>query len=361
MRVGILTFSAAHNFGAILQCYGLFKTVQSLGHDVKVIDYQPDYLTAYKPQFGWRQVISRHVSTLPSRIKTYRYWRKIYDGYENFKRDNILLTPPVFSANELTDVIKQFDTIVVGSDQIWNSRFNGNDNIWYSQPLKNVNWITYAASAGNVNVWVEKGGNLKNRLSNFKRISVRESELGLAIENITGNECPPTVLDPSLLVDTSEWAKWTNHRVIQKDYILTYQARESDDVFRIARELSRQLNCNEIIPLDFYGNVKRNGYSTKIANPEEFISLVANAKCVVTTSFHGTAFSIISGTPFYTLRLNDGADGRSDNLLNSIGLSSRMINHNATPIFSMIDYHDAHQKLNMLRGVSLDYLREALS
>lgn len=361
MKVGILTFSAAHNFGAILQCYGLFKAIQNLGHDVKVIDYQPKYLKAYKPQFGWRQIVSRHVSTLPSRIYNYRYWRKIYDGYVNFKRENLLLTRPVFNESQLSEIVKQFDTIVVGSDQVWNEKYNGNDKVWYGLSSTDVKWVTYAASAGNVNEWLERCSNLTELLSNFRKISVRETELGEALSTITGMGCPPTVLDPSLLGDASIWAKWMNCKICTKDYILTYQARKSDDVFRVARELSCQLSCNEIIPLDFYDNVKQNGFSTKIAKPEEFISLVANAKCVVTTSFHGTAFSIISGTPFYTLRLNDGADGRSDNLLNSIGLSSRMINHNSTPIFSTVDYHDAHEKLNMLRGVSLCYLKEALS
>ena len=44
MKIGILTFHCAVNFGAVLQAFGLSQYLRSLGHDVSVIDYRPDYL-----------------------------------------------------------------------------------------------------------------------------------------------------------------------------------------------------------------------------------------------------------------------------------------------------------------------------
>ena len=41
MKIGILTFHWATNYGAVLQCYALQTYLESLGHDVRVINYKP--------------------------------------------------------------------------------------------------------------------------------------------------------------------------------------------------------------------------------------------------------------------------------------------------------------------------------
>ena len=39
MKVGILTFHDAHNYGAVLQAYALKKYIGKLGHNVRIINY----------------------------------------------------------------------------------------------------------------------------------------------------------------------------------------------------------------------------------------------------------------------------------------------------------------------------------
>ena len=41
MKIGIITFHWAINYGAVLQCYALQETLKALGHDVFVINYKP--------------------------------------------------------------------------------------------------------------------------------------------------------------------------------------------------------------------------------------------------------------------------------------------------------------------------------
>ena len=50
MKIGILTFHSAHNYGAVIQCYGLQQYLTSLGHQVFVIDYRPHYFDSYNPK-----------------------------------------------------------------------------------------------------------------------------------------------------------------------------------------------------------------------------------------------------------------------------------------------------------------------
>lgn len=59
--------------------------------------------------------------------------------------------------------------------------------------------------------------------------------------------------------------------------------------------------------------------------PIDFINLIKNAEYVVTTSFHGAAFSILFNKNFYVM--NNKSPQRIENLLNICGISNRMI-HN---------------------------------
>ena len=59
-------------------------------------------------------------------------------------------------------------------------------------------------------------------------------------------------------------------------------------------------------------------------NPIEFISYFKEASFVVTSSFHGTAFSLIFQKEFYVIGMGHLAD-RSASLLHLIGLSERLL------------------------------------
>lgn len=44
MKIGILTFHCAYNYGAVLQAFALQKYLQQMGNNVHIIDYRPKYL-----------------------------------------------------------------------------------------------------------------------------------------------------------------------------------------------------------------------------------------------------------------------------------------------------------------------------
>ena len=68
MKIGILTFHCAHNYGAVLQCYALQEILKSSGHDVEIIDYRPNYLINPYKVFYIRRFISH------SPIKIIKAW-----------------------------------------------------------------------------------------------------------------------------------------------------------------------------------------------------------------------------------------------------------------------------------------------
>ena len=46
MKITILTFQFAHNYGALLQAFALKDYLQSLGHQVNIAPYYPEWAQA---------------------------------------------------------------------------------------------------------------------------------------------------------------------------------------------------------------------------------------------------------------------------------------------------------------------------
>ena len=85
---------------------------------------------------------------------------------------------------------------------------------------------------------------------------------------------------------------------------------------------------------------------------------------VLTTSFHGTAFAVNYNKPLFSIvedRLS--LDSRQTDLLNSIGLESRILSiKDDFPNMKELtcDYREANVKLLQLREQSLSYLSKAI-
>lgn len=90
------------------------------------------------------------------------------------------------------------------------------------------------------------------------------------------------------------------------------------------------------------------------ASPLEFLSLINNAKVVVSNSFHATAFSIILNKDFYTypvLRHNN--ESRMIDLLNEFGLIER---YRSTFICKTIDWEKVFRKYKKQLDYSVEFL-----
>ena len=98
--------------------------------------------------------------------------------------------------------------------------------------------------------------------------------------------------------------------------------------------------------------------------PAEFLNLMYNSKFIVTTSFHGTAFSINFEKDFISL-VNDQPtlDNRQISLLKKMGMEECLLVKNTTLDnlkLPRIDYTAKCERINELRQLSIDYLDDAL-
>jgi hypothetical protein len=362
MKIGILTFHCAHNYGAVLQCFALQEYLTNCGHDVKVINYCPEYLLRpYRiiNSSGFNCVNPLKIAKSLIRellIAPIRYIR--HCNFNRFINTRLKLTSVVTN----DEIPPDFDVYIVGSDQIWNpSITQGFDKIYFCDfPFKKNHkiYLSYAASMESKRMSEEDADFLKRVLLNFNSISVREDELKKILQPFT-TKAVIQVLDPTLLLRREAWEKITPANTIKDKYVLTYQVREYNDTEKIAQHIANQLGVKVINLVAWVNRYKKNKYQT--ASPEQYLALIRNAECIITTSFHGTAFSIIYNKPFYTIKLNDGKDSRVHSLINALKLEERFIDKNDLPIFSPIDYLKANKELETLRQDSQLYLKSAIA
>ena len=99
---------------------------------------------------------------------------------------------------------------------------------------------------------------------------------------------------------------------------------------------------------------------TKYVIIDHFLTLVKNADCVVTNSFHGTAFSIIYKKKFITVP-HSTRGNRMIELLGKLGLNYCLWGSKEFSFEREIDYTATYNKLQMLRDDSIKYLTDALN
>ena len=198
----------------------------------------------------------------------------------------------------------------------------------------------------------------KNALRNFDYISVREAYLLDMLQPLVDKPIKH-VLDPTLIASLSVWEKLCSNKYENSGYVVVYQVRVDENTIRIAQHVAQQIGAKVKILVAW---PQRNSQELfQDATPEEFVETIRNAACVVTTSFHGTAFSVIFNRPFYTIALNDGADSRSSSLLCSLGLEDRLISANDLPKFSPINYSNSNKKLEILRRESFNFIYNSIN
>ena len=362
MKIGILTFHCAENYGAVLQCYATQEFLRSEGHDAKVIDYRPNYLLEPYQLFYLRRLLCRNpIHIVANLIKELihlpkRCYRR--RAYRRFSKQYLKLTETVDS----NSIPSSFDGYVVGSDQIWNAAITqGFDNVFFCKfpfSKEKKKYIAYAASMGKVELSDDNVKEIvREALDSFDAISVRERDLQKQLQDLFPHV--EQVLDPTLMANPKVWDHFTSQPLVPEKYVVVYEVRTNKNTLRIAKNLAAQIG-GKVIVIDSWTSLHRNEYY-KAVSPENFVNLIRHAACVVTTSYHGTAFSIILNRPFYTIRLNDGADSRSQSLLETLHLTERMIELHESPTFTPINYQEANNLLAVLRHKSQEFLIDALA
>lgn len=359
MKIGILTFHCADNYGAVLQTYGLQEYLKGFGHNVYVINYCPQSIVDYYKAFQWEWLpnrtamynlwlLIRAVWILPIRLKRKRRFRQFVNSHINL------------SSRDMAFADLSYDAFIFGSDQIWNPNLTaGLDDIYFGRfpAAKGKKLIAYAASAGSCKNLLPYANVLQSLILNFHAISVRERSLADYLQKITNNTIYVTV-DPVLLAGRSIYSKLAHKKISRKPYLLSFQLVYNELQSLIAKEIAKEKGLN-VIELSSLESLKQ--CKLLVAeSPESFLSLFLEASYVVTSSFHGTVFAILFEKDFNTVSLDAMQSERMSDLLRSLNLYDRLVIDGNQPTTASIDFNVLNKRLDELRASSQMFIKEAL-
>ena len=288
MKIGIMTFHRAANYGAVLQAYALQCYLAGAGNEAEVMDYRckeidhahaPFYMLYVK---GWKNKVKQFLR-LPVRVRK----RRLFDAFLARK-----IPLSIKADRKHMEVLQQrkYDAVIAGSDQIWNPDLTQKDMAYLLDfvPEDTVK-ISYAASFGTDRLDEKRAALYKKYLDSFDKLSVREQQGAYIIRKLCGKAAEHTA-DPTFLLQKEDWERFMTAPPYQ-DYILLYMIKYSDRLFRTAQELAGKTGKQLVFISDSMKRKKGVRY-VRYAAPEEWTGLLYHAACVVTNSFHGTAFSI---------------------------------------------------------------------
>lgn len=366
MKIGILTYHRAENYGALLQAYGLKTYLQSLGHDVSFVDYWPDYHNEYFELFSlqrFKKVGMKAKLVMLYNLLFYFARKKRKQNLQSFMYSKLGL-PKKARYSSKNDVCNEFDAVFYGSDQIWRKQgmpSHPGFDFWYyaSSNVVANRKIAYAASIGPINLTSEDEEMLKKQLSNFSQISVRESSLQDLLTSFGVKS--QIVTDPVFLLNPEQWRKLIPSNSDQKGkYILMYNLLGSNETVVFAEQLSQNYHLPIIEISKRYGLKELGSRYNHTAKVEVFLSLIDNAAYVVSNSFHGVALSVILEKQFYAVGMGDKAD-RVKSLLKLLDIQDRYIESNQYETETgSIEYKAVKELLSSMRSSSLDFISESL-
>lgn len=336
MNIGILTFHRSINYGSVLQTWALQHVLKKNGINSEVIDYEP---RMYKLLYESNAI---NAVGIKSKIKKLLQFKKKTDKqhqmFEQFRDKELSISAKKFFYDTTYDAYDNYDVIIAGSDQIWNTNISDCDPIYFLPFSFRGKKIAYACSinSGKANDRYSKEW-LREKIKDFHCVSIREQSGVKKVVSLTDRDDIENLPDPTLLLNRNDYSELIGNRIQDGKYIFMYNMWTKKEGLQLASIISKQLKMPVYTitnQMDLIRIIKNMRYGIKTdmkhTSPSDFLNFIYNAEFVITDSFHGTAFSIVFNKQFVTInsRLENGEyknDERLNSLLQKLGLIDRFV------------------------------------
>ncbi len=314
MKIGILTFHWATNYGAVLQCFALQTYLECKGHEVEIINYKPrQYDDSLWMFLRYRKFLH---------LKEYLSERKKEAAIAAFRSQHLKLSRRVYTCAEIGEIAGKYDAIVSGSDQVMNPSFllNGDrkgvitPSYFLGFPFEGKR-LGYALSFGCVKYPEKERGVASRYIEDFDVITVRESS-GVDIVKSMGRDDAIVVPDPTLLMGSEFYRKMAEGKQARKEeYVYCFFIR---NIATRKESIGRVLDGSMVVWNNDDGDFTMEGWLVKIRD----------ANFIVTDSFHCVVMCLKLHRPFAVvteLAGNVGMNDRFYTLLRSVGMLERLV------------------------------------
>lgn len=363
MKALIITLHRITNFGSMLQTYATQKSIERLGYDAEVLDFVPEGMTFFRACWPKNDVppMVKLIKLLPLFICNVIQFGTV----KRFVRQSVRLSPGRYSCyRDILDDIPVADVYVSGSDQVWNTQNNNPKDDLKAYYLGFVpegkRRVAYAGSFGKNEFTAEESAIIREYLAGYDAISVREDD-GLEILKRHGIRGGVQVVDPTMLLTAGEWLAFAGKKAPAPGFVFVYNLNRNPLLKHLAREISRKYGLKIVNFADSFDFIP--GAGNRLFNTAaDFINHIANARLVLTDSFHGTAFAINFRKQFIAVKA-PRYNSRLESILRLTGLESRMVSsveEGLTAYGDRIDYGTVTPVVEAARRASSGYLKNAL-
>lgn len=362
MKVGIVTFHRANNYGASLQTWALQKVLRDLKVDSGVINYHPEIIDRLYDPMMCRRGLSRQIKRFQQFLRN-RDSLKRYNKFIHFLNKNINMIGNFHTYSELEKAKLGLDAYIVGSDQVWNDTHTGGyDPAFFLQfAEQGKKRISYAASIGRDYFNPRFKEQFRQGLLRFDAISVREPSLLGAVKELVDMKVT-VVLDPTLLLEREDYEEIKGKSRIKEKYILIYMIEKNDQLMALANRISIALGI-PVIQRRPVGSLRNELPPFYTADAGDFLGLMESAEYVITNSFHGTVFSILYERPFVSM-LHSDTGSRTADLLKGLDLQSHILydikDFRDFGMFQIKNPEKLRSNIREQKKESLQFLKESL-
>lgn len=322
-KVGIYTIHADHNFGAMLQAYATAHFINSNGFDAEIVNYYPLH-------------VERSNKFVPHKFSFKGYIRSFYakmswsmrENYRHFTRfhGSMKLSRRYYSLDDIYNQKTDYDIHLVGSDQVWNVENGIPEKAYFHLDFldDNEKKISYASSIASDQIPEAIRPRMKRLLSRFNFLSVREDVAAQLVEELIEKKVKH-VVDPTFFLDKQGWLSMIGEdRLVEAPYILYYGFDTDENIQYVISHAKKNLGIQTVIVTPQPSTPFKADKVIRSAGPLEFLKLVNDAALVITSSFHGVAFSMNFNVNFFALKYKK-RNSRVESLLRVADLSGRLV------------------------------------
>lgn len=372
MKISILTWLHNGNYGTVLQAYALQKYLRNKGYNVNNIDLHPSVIEKTKNLIKQRNPLNLFLEKFedmlnrkacPDKNGLVRKNQRI----DEFLETNFILTRKIKRFVDLQEFKDSYDVYICGSDQIWSPTYYS-PSYFFDFVSESKKKIAYACSFGVKSVSAAKAAKMRRLIKRYHAVSVRE-KTGVAIMQQIVGSTPAVNVDPTMLLESTEWEEVVNHRIIEGEYMFCYFLSYNKQHWQKCIQTAKQLGFKLVFVPKTKESYAIEGEKIYDAGPMEWVSLIKYASFVATDSFHGCVFSIIHRRNFMVFkRFDDNSkesrNTRVYNLLETYGLGKVLVDNidSYSPVMiSESDYDAVIAKVNCNSQRSKDWLLNALN
>ena len=322
MKIGVMTWWRNTNYGGFLQGLALQTFLRKRGYDVEMVKYAFSLGSLSPSSVVWPSRIRSVRGLLPAlkdallalvvnsspfaRMSRLKKTQRLFDRY-------IRTSPREYASLAELNAARRYDTILVGSDQVWTTRWNDSEFSCLLRGIdESVRKVSYAASVGAETVHPHEAV-FAEALTRFDAISVRERTNVAELERLSGKKVE-WVVDPTQLLSAGEWRELLGLKTVPDEphvtfYCLSPFEGRVSELVRIAKE--RKCRVHIMTNVNAFCRRGRGWIRYLIARARIFLSPhlslrlgadarewvqdISTAEFVLSDSFHALMFATIFG------------------------------------------------------------------